>query len=611
MNNKPKYTPVRLSHLSGYSGVGAIVYNANKQLVTIVDTSHWKNKQGDIIAQDISYVKRVTIALGLGDIQLRMPPIATKDDKQDIIGSALPAVLFPKWTKCKQCNLLHNNPWKDSTVKPEDDIFCTKCHSDLTQVTYCAINNAGYLSEVPWHALCHKNRNQKCEADYQEPYLRLKNSFIECTRCGVKGAYQNQKISFIDKQQPWLYNKTAVIEKDVVHIVEVNNPGVYSPERVNALVIPPESRFSKNATIADYLLSNPTELRQLQDELKSARGPQKTTPLKRLATQYQCSVDDIKEALQKIEAGYSPFNQPITSSGLLLDEYNAFLELLCDVKDTEDFVTQHQTQQWHALNDDKISPKLSVIIGILDKHIVAKRLREIQVFKGFYRGFHIEDDKPRQLVPPDITGDSQWLPAIELFGEGVFFTLNQNLLSRWEGLLSVQDRAKEVRRRYEKSDIQLHQDIIINARFLLLHTLAHLLIRELESTAGYPAASLSERIYCSQGLKMAGILIYTAVPDTVGSLGGIVQSVQPKSLLGLLDGVFKHANWCSLDPICSEHTGQGPGLLNRAACHACLLVPETACDYGNMLLDRVLIKGSNALNIPNFLDFIQEEINGG
>ena len=142
-----------------------------------------------------------------------------------------------------------------------------------------------------------------------------------------------------------------------------------------------------------------------------------------------------------------------------------------------------------------------------------------------------------------------------------------------------------------------------------MHTLSHLLIRELESTAGYPAASLKERIYCSKNNKMAGILIYTVVADIVGSLGGIIESAEPKAFLSLLEGAIKHAQWCSLDPVCSEHEGQGPGWLNRAACHACALVPEPSCNYNNIFLDRVFIKGSDDLGIPSLIHYIQDFYN--
>ena len=76
----------------------------------------------------------------------------------------------------------------------------------------------------------------------------------------------------------------------------------------------------------------------------------------------------------------------------------------------------------------------------------------------------------------------------------------------------------------------------VTPRFLLLHTLAHLIIRQLETEAGYPAASLKERIYCEVGHRpMAGILIYVAVPDEVGSLGGLGEMALPSRFLAYSD----------------------------------------------------------------------------
>ena len=270
----------------------------------------------------------------------------------------------------------------------------------------------------------------------------------------------------------------------------------------------------------------------------------------------------------------------------------------------EDFVTDKNTTQWHDMENSQTGDLLSTT-KLIDHLIIVKRLREIQIFKGFSR-VPPEEEKDKIIVPPDIVGECNWLPAIELFGEGIFFTIDQEVLAKWEMEPGVITRAKEIENRYERSGVKIHQDNIkpFTPRFLLLHTLSHLLIRELETTAGYPAASLKERIYCSEYSKMSGILIYTAVADIVGSLGGIIESAEPNSFISLLDGVFKHAQWCSLDPVCTEHEGQGPGWLNRAACHACALIPEPSCDFNNVFLDRIFIKGSEELGIPNLLEYV-------
>ena len=603
-----------------YAGVGAIVRGAEDKLMVVTDIRYWTDKNGQVAADVIPYVTRVSMVLNI-DKELRMPPKAKETEQGTLEGSYLPAVIFPKYAKCQKCGLLYNNPWRDKEKNLEEKVFCQKCEGVLDQVTWCAVSNKGHLSDVPWHYICHQSSESGCRVDFEASYLKFDTDsngrrVIKCTRCGSQNYYENTKIQVINAIQPWIKEKAPKLDHDdVVEILEVNNPGVYLPERVNALVIPPESRISKTS-IVDRLYNDSKVLR----EIDSIKIPlRRKGKIKEVATKLRCSVEEIKSAIDEIKAGYPSFEDNITVGNLMEDEYKAFLTPLEDVKDDEDFVTVHKSDEFHDLYHSIDSIELKSIIRMIDKHIVATRLREIQIFKGFYRGFQgtLERDNKkveieRELVLPDIVGKSNWLPAIELFGEGIFFTLDETILSKWEGIPAVRKRAEEILKRHEKSTVTIQQDKekdTMSPRFFLLHTLSHLLIRELESAAGYPAASLKERIYCSRNEKMAGILIYTTVADIVGSLGGIVESGEPKEFLTLLDGAFKHAQWCSLDPVCAEHEGQGPGWLNRAACHACCLVPEPSCDYGNVFLDRVFIKGNKDLGIPNFSEFVEQENN--
>ena len=60
----------------------------------------------------------------------------------------------------------------------------------------------------------------------------------------------------------------------------------------------------------------------------------------------------------------------------------------------------------------------------------------------------------------------------------------------------------------------------------------------------------------------------------------------------LLSRAIARLNLCSNDPICAEH---GPDSdhddrpLHGAACHGCLLLPETSCEARNTRLDRSLL----------------------
>ncbi len=608
MKSKQKYTPVRFLHLTSYASIGAIVRGVEDKLMVVRDIRNWTDKFGKNSAEIIPYVTRICLALGI-DKELRLPPIAKETDKGDIQGSYLSAVLFPTYGVCQRCGALHNNPWKKQQVDFTDKVKCEKCEENLEQVTWCAVSNKGYLDDVPWHFVSHLKSDRTCRVDFDDTYLKLVTKpngkrVVKCSRCGSEEYYENRPINIINKQQPWIFGETVDLDKDdIVEILEVNSPSVYLPERSNAIVIPPESRISKSSII-DKLYNNSKVCREIENIKIPLR---KKAKIKEVASQFRCHIDDIKSALIEIKSGYPFLESNITVGELMEDEYKALLTPLEDVADDEDFVTVHKTEDWKKLDDQPLSAELLSIIKVVDQQIIASRLREIQVFKGFYRVSQEDNDN---LVPPDIVGESNWLPAIELFGEGVFFTLDEQILKQWEKIDGVKKRTDEIAKRYENSDFNLQKDIVISPRFLLLHTISHLLIRELEITAGYPAASLKERIYCSQDSKMAGVLIYTVVADIVGSLGGIVESGESKEFLGLMSNVFKHAQWCSLDPVCTEHEGQGPSWLNRAACHACALIPEPSCEFGNVFLDRVFIKGSESVGVPSFLDFVMEIENG-
>ena len=131
-------------------------------------------------------------------------------------------------------------------------------------------------------------------------------------------------------------------------------------------------------------------------------------------------------------------------------------------------------------------------------------------------------------------------------------------------------------------------------RYVLLHSLSHALLRRVAVECGYTAASIRERIYArtadSDGPAMAGLLLYTAAPDSEGTLGGLVRLGEPEHLGRLLRGCLHEAEMCASDPLCAEHDPSSDGHgLHSAACHTCLFLPETCCERGNRYLDRAAL----------------------
>jgi len=600
MKKNHSYSPVRFSHLTSYSGVGSIVRGNNDFLMVVTDIRFWTDKNGAQITDPLMLVERVKKHLKTTK-ELHAPPMS-QVNKGLISGDPLPAVIFPSYAKCRSCNRLHNRPWYGVDKEISKDLHCDNCHQPyLEQVTWCVANNNGDLKDVPWHFMCHRNSKKKCEQDYGATYLEIISGpggekKIKCSRCGAENSFESSQVQLSGCSQPWIREPDLSMqhgEKLLYTVMEVNDPRVYIESKKRAVVIPPESNIDKNS-ITYKLLSNSALLSGLQSENRPLK---KKKILILAAHYYRCTIDDIKKALIEIEEGHSDLDN-FTIGEMYNDEFNALVTEE-NFNDGADFVTKHKTKVWASyLEGISLSGDLKLVSTCIKDIVAVDRLRVIEVFKGFSRD---PEGENKVVLPPDISNELNWIPAIELFGEGVFFSINEEILEKWESIHAVKLRAAEIAERYESySGREFENLLMVSPRFLLLHTLSHLVIRELEISAGYPSASLKERIYSSQADKMAGVLIYTAVPDIAGSLGGIVEAAEPNNFLKLLDGIFKHAQWCSLDPVCTEHEGQGPSNLNRAACHACALVPETSCEYGNVLLDRVFIKGNKRLNIPAF-----------
>jgi len=129
------------------------------------------------------------------------------------------------------------------------------------------------------------------------------------------------------------------------------------------------------------------------------------------------------------------------------------------------------------------------------------------------------------------------------------------------------------------------------ARFTLIPTLSHMLMRQVALECGYSSASLRERIYLgSSATPAAGVLISTVASDSEGTLGGLVALGHRRHLGRLLGLALEEAEHCSSDPLCAEHlpTSQH-ATLHAAACHACLFASETSCESGNRWLDRAVL----------------------
>lgn len=184
---------------------------------------------------------------------------------------------------------------------------------------------------------------------------------------------------------------------------------------------------------------------------------------------------------------------------------------------------------------------------------------------------------------------TKYLPAIESFGEGIFFEFDNDILDKWiNSNKLIRDRVQPIINNYHNFDSAFNKDIEVNPKLILIHTFSHLIIKELEYLCGYPSTSIQERIYVSENPNMNGVLIYT-IAGSEGSYGGLTSLCDDEKIGKLIQSAIMRAKDCATDPICYHTNGQGVGNLNLSACFSCSLLPETSCELFNSFLDRRLL----------------------
>lgn len=239
-----------------------------------------------------------------------------------------------------------------------------------------------------------------------------------------------------------------------------------------------------------------------------------------------------------------------------------------------------------------------------------EKVREVTALKGFSRGTYPDPENDNFGSIVNLSGhETGWLPAIRTSGEGIFIELKQSEIQHWlstfnsEYISKIYDDEYRIFTERKGWEYKNNKDLV----YVLLHTLSHLLIRELALNSGYSTTELKERIY--YGENMCGLLIYTGSGDTEGTLGGLEEMGKMDNFTTILIEALKNALVCSGDPSCMT-SYPGNGELNGAACHACSMIPETACENGNRLLDRRTVVPTEEKHIKGYFEELVESICG-
>ena len=551
---------VRRSQLITTYGVGAIVAVGSESMM-VAGTDRWPRDEINL------HEARLERELGVAGFRL---PRATED------GDDVPVVRFPMWASCPVCRRLDHVKQLASFQK----FMCNRCGDSLVPSRFVIACRRGHIDDFPYMQWTHKDRplnseEHRLELETLGTSASLRDIVINCS-CGSSrdldesfGQMALRGIVNCRGRRPWLRSNDPSRCPEIPRTFQRGGSNVWFPVPRSAISIPPWSDEAFRLIEQHWMLIKTVPEESLAGVLESY--------LKGNSQRF--SIDEmVKVVLDRKGREQQP--DEFDQEALRFEEFEALVKGAPEGSSGSEFVCEKAqgmgriTSQW------------------FDRVMIAKRLREVRVLQAFTRVLPSSHADPKEYLAPLSEKPLDWLPAIEVMGEGVFLRLEKERLSEWESRPSVIARAALVDDRYtqmfRRFGVRPYRRI--SPRLMLIHTLAHVMIDQWSLDSGYPAASLRERLFVSD--RMAGLLIYTATSDSAGSLGGVAGQASPELLDRSLTDALGRAAWCSADPVCSEAVAQGADSLNLAACHSCVLLPEVSCEEMNLLLDRGFLTGS-------------------
>lgn len=610
MNNKDqqrcKVGELRPSQALSTFGIGAII-DLPHLSVMVMGLEDWSLKDTVEIGEQrlLASVKDV---LGQQMQALRSAPVApaayqvNQFDASALVG--IPVACFPRWMVCPYCRRLaplNSGLFKLETPYRTDQIRyvhanCTKPGKSPTVVParFVVACKNGHLDDFPWREFVH-NGPSNCKGGLKllEPSAtgEAASIFVQCEGANCAAIRPMSDAFKMDMMA------LPVCKARRPHLRDHDEVGCKMPNgqemrmepmlqgasnswfgiTLTALAIPQASGKLKQL-VDDHW----TILEKVQNE-QNIELLQQVTPQLRDLTEYMPA--EIWQAVQAKKM--TALEESAVPADLKTPEWEVFI----DPKSAE----KGRDFQLRAAPPPKRYAKY------FEKVVLAERLREVRALVGFTRIESPSDYDHAAAFPKNQRArlsrtEPTWVPASEIRGEGLFFHFKEDLIQKWVKKNKALDAVfLEAHQRWRIArKLEPPHEFYPGIRFVLLHSFAHALIRQLSVECGYTTASLRERIYsCNPGQdepEMAGVLIYTAAPDSEGTLGGLVSLGKPETLERHLDQAFDNMRLCASDPLCAEHHPYRDGnTLHAASCHACLFAPETSCERGNKYLDRAVL----------------------
>lgn len=585
--------PLRMGQLLGPYSVGSI-YPCDANTTIMI---------AGLDAFDTSKMNRVQdsrLERYIGVNQLFAPPA------NEGAGSGyVPAVRFPNWLYCPRCGRMrYVLPNDTSNAVYCDNPACqakTKHKTKLIPERFVVVCPRGHIDSFPVMQWVHSGENHDLRDPNHVITRRTRGGsttmgdIVYTCSCGARrslaGATQHGGLNRIGYhctgREPWLdrFSSTPCDStNEDLRVVIMGATNVSYADTVSSVLIPDAVDEKTKDVISE----------QYDRLCEMESGGLLDNALDMLATSYRLSKESL---LLAYRIRKTQLAKDTSEDEYLHEEYLTLKEARSSAKG-----------EFEASSADPLAYASPLINSYISRLTLVDTLTVTRALVGLSRlNPEANDGRPMRERRAALSRNPRldWTLAIQTIGEGIFIEFDGEELSNWAVRPEVMEHIGIMQHNFDVARQRRNQELKqLNPKYVALHTLSHLLMLSISKVCGYSAASLRERIYCEKYLEegselfddMHGLLIYTASQSGDGSLGGLVRSGKPGRLEDVLNDALQEALWCSGDPVCIESTGQGLDSCNLAACFNCCLVPETACEIGNKLLDRGLVVGT--LDIP-------------
>lgn len=590
---------LRKSQLISTYGPGSLL-DLPKKSVIVGSLDNWKWEGGKYTPiKEPRLSRRVSRILNREHIELRTPPHHIETNSGNST-QKVSCFVFPEWFMTSQLfsdddsrfkyrflvNIRQSENGKGEQIRREGKNY------DLIPARFVQCCPKGHISDIDWIKFVHSGANSGCTNEIKMEERGTTGDFsdiyVKCM-CGKErqlreaALFNEQTLGFCDGLMPWL-GSTYKIEncREPNRLLTRTASNAYFPQKLSVISIRDESKSELQGLVElnfkDFFPEKPT---------KESIQTMYSVPLFK-AKFKDFNVDQIWEAYVSLQNNEDSL--PIK-----------LFEFIALTSQKDQLGSEKPDGDFYARNFWKEGWNSNSFMKKIKKVVLVHRLKEVTALIGFTRLAPISKDingeyaDGVELAP--LGEELSWVPAVENNGEGIFIQFKKEELEAWMRLPQVAQRYDDLSTSFEFwSRNSFQKKFMLDAPFILMHSIAHMLITTISLDCGYSSSSIRERIYYDPEIG-GGILLYTGTSDSEGTLGGLVEL--GKNIDQIIERAIINNELCSNDPVCSYkdlksvHTHHD---LSGSSCHGCLFISETSCEMMNEFLDRSLVVQTIANN---------------